>query len=719
MIPNLTDESPCKPPLGAKRNNPARFQRLWIASSLRSSQRRQRHELLSTRFGMTPRSHQFYATALVGGALAALLAPGMAQAAECGASFQQSATKNLPGFPQPLTFTFTFPGFTTGLASAIGAAVTTTDAVLKAQGSSAFVVATPTQAPDQQGGGVWARGVGGNFLTSVPVTGSSGLSAPFAVGGLTAASPIDCQSRVREEFNGVQVGADVARLNFGGTDGTFHFGLTSGQVETSALTNSASTNLDFRVPFFGLYASLTYGNFFADAQIRGNFLEGSLTDNQNSVFGNRINGRGFTVSSNIGYNYKLPGDWFIEPSAGVNWSRTFVDPVNVSTINTITSAVPPAPPVPASLLNLSNVRIQDFDNLTGRASVRVGTTFPYGQYIFQPFATASVFHEFASPISSQVNTLGVASNSAFILQQGPFSTDRIGTYAQFGLGVTGQIADSGLTGYVRGDYLTGSRFEGWSVVGGARYDFNPEAGAVVQGRSADVAGAPYAPPPYNWTGFFLGASAPGALWGDTNWSSANTRAGGEAKVAGLLAGGGGGYNYQLGPLVIGGLVEWDWSHAQGGNSFSCPGDFGGFAFTTFTTVNSLSSFSCEARVNSIFTATARVGYAFDRLLIYGQGGLAAGDISAKTVTTVTTLQTLVPTPLSVVSVPTTASASKTSVGWTIGAGFEYGLTQNISAKAEYLFFNLGSDTYNLGVPVSINRTGNIGRVGLNYRFNWM
>jgi outer membrane immunogenic protein len=120
-------------------------------------------------------------------------------------------------------------------------------------------------------------------------------------------------------------------------------------------------------------------------------------------------------------------------------------------------------------------------------------------------------------------------------------------------------------------------------------------------------------------------------------------------------------------------------------------------------------------VNSIFTATGRVGYAFDRLLIYGQGGLAVGDIAAKTVTTVTTLQAIP----SIVSLATTTSATKTTVGWTIGAGFEYGLTQNISAKAEYLFFNLGSDTYNLGVPVAINRTGNIGRVGLNYRFSLM
>jgi outer membrane immunogenic protein len=48
----------------------------------------------------------------------------------------------------------------------------------------------------------------------------------------------------------------------------------------------------------------------------------------------------------------------------------------------------------------------------------------------------------------------------------------------------------------------------------------------------------------------------------------------------------------------------------------------------------------------------------------------------------------------------TISASKTAVGWTIGAGLEFGLTQNISAKAEYLYFDLGSDTYNLAVPVT-------------------
>jgi hypothetical protein len=40
---------------------------------------------------------------------------------------------------------------------------------------------------------------------------------------------------------------------------------------------------------------------------------------------------------------------------------------------------------------------------------------------------------------------------------------------------------------------------------------------------------------------------------------------------------------------------------------------------------------------------------------------------------------------------------------------EFGLTQNISAKAEYLYFDLGSDTHNLAAPVTVKRTGNIGQ----------
>jgi opacity protein-like surface antigen len=635
---------------------------------------------------MNSRSSLCVTTALAGGVLAALLYPAAAFAA-CNIA---NSADNGPQFQSLIAGTV-------NAVSSVVTTITTTDTALVAQGSSAFVVGSPTQASDQLGSGVWARGVGGNFLTSVPSNG--------VISDTQNSAAVACQSRTRQGFGGAQVGADVANLNFGGSGGTLHFGLTSGFVETSAVTDS-TTNVDFQVPFFGLYSALTYGNFFADAQIRGNFFEGSITDGLNNIPGEKLNARGFTVSANIGYKYNLPADWFIEPSVGVNWSRTFVDPMNFQ--GTQIFLPPGFSPGLSSSPGPSSLTINDFDNILGRASLRVGTTLVNGQYIFQPFFTASVFHEFADPIDS--TEIGVHNlDSQFVTTL--LSTGRIGTYGQFGLGVTGQIADSGLTGFVRGDYRTGSRFEGWSVTGGGRYDFNPEKGPVIQGRSADVAGAPLAPAPYNWSGFFLGVSAPGALWGETKWSFTTGFGGTTANnYSGLLAGGGGGYNYQMGPYVFGGQVEWDWTNARGGesfsggNSFSCP-----IASVVDNAPGALRSLSvsCGTHVNSIFTATARLGYALDRLLVYGQGGLAVGDVAASSVSN------------SFSPGGTIASDSKTAVGWTIGAGFEFGLTQNISAKAEYLYFDLGSDTYNLGVPVAINRTGNIGRVGLNYRFDLM
>ena len=75
--------------------------------------------------------------------------------------------------------------------------------------------------------------------------------------------------------------------------------------------------------------------------------------------------------------------------------------------------------------------------------------------------------------------------------------------------------------------------------------------------------------------------------------------------------------------------------------------------------------------------------------------------------------------------------SSTRVGWTVGAGFEYGLTANWSAKAEYMYYDLGSDGYSVNpgfLPdifgtapftsqtIEVNTRGNVVKLGLNYRF---
>ena len=71
------------------------------------------------------------------------------------------------------------------------------------------------------------------------------------------------------------------------------------------------------------------------------------------------------------------------------------------------------------------------------------------------------------------------------------------------------------------------------------------------------------------------------------------------------------------------------------------------------------------------------------------------------------------------SPPGRRASSDNRTGFTAGAGLEYGLTENWSAKLEYDFYDFGSKTYQFTqTPVSISSTLNTLIFGLNYRFNW-
>ena len=50
-------------------------------------------------------------------------------------------------------------------------------------------------------------------------------------------------------------------------------------------------------------------------------------------------------------------------------------------------------------------------------------------------------------------------------------------------------------------------------------------------------------------------------------------------------------------------------------------------------------------------------------------------------------------------------------------GSEFGLTQNVSVKSEIMYFDLGSDRYDIaGIPTDIQRNGFISTVGLHALF---
>jgi outer membrane immunogenic protein len=167
---------------------------------------------------------------------------------------------------------------------------------------------------------------------------------------------------------------------------------------------------------------------------------------------------------------------------------------------------------------------------------------------------------------------------------------------------------------------------------------------------------------FNWTGFYVGANA-GYAWGS---AIGGNPSGG---VLGLT----GGYNYQFSPnMVIGAETDISFSNAD------------------------TSRAGARFESDYIGTLRARLGYSVGNVMFYGTAGAAYGKGE--------------------LSVGGLAN-DQTHWGWTIGAGVEAMLTQNVSAKFEYLYVDLNNKSYaTIGGPVSVGYTTSLLRGGVNYRF---
>ena len=187
--------------------------------------------------------------------------------------------------------------------------------------------------------------------------------------------------------------------------------------------------------------------------------------------------------------------------------------------------------------------------------------------------------------------------------------------------------------------------------------------------------APVAMQVYNWTGFYIGINGGGGF-GRSQWDST-----GSFNTSGGLVGGTVGYNYQFGQGVVGLEGDIDWADING-------------------TTNTFCAFGCKTSDHWLSTVRGRLGYAADRFMPFVTGGAAFGDIRAST--------------------PGFAGANQTNAGWTVGAGLEFAIAGNWTAKAEYLYVNLGK--FNCGISCgalvtdNVSFTTNIVRAGVNYRF---
>jgi outer membrane immunogenic protein len=180
--------------------------------------------------------------------------------------------------------------------------------------------------------------------------------------------------------------------------------------------------------------------------------------------------------------------------------------------------------------------------------------------------------------------------------------------------------------------------------------------------AADMPGSEaQALPVWTWAGTNFGAHAGGAL-GTTNWT---TNAGCFVNVGSLLphcspvdqkpggwvVGGHGGVRWQWGALIFGLEATLAASRIIANDPSACTSAACFAAAVPF--------FHNETLIQTLYSGTAQVGYAFDRTLFYVKGGLAGGDVRRNI--------TLVPPPPAVIQA---VGETRQGRGWTIGAGIE-------------------------------------------------
>jgi outer membrane immunogenic protein len=241
----------------------------------------------------------------------------------------------------------------------------------------------------------------------------------------------------------------------------------------------------------------------------------------------------------------------------------------------------------------------------------------------------------------------------------------------------------------------------------------------------------FVPPPFTWTGFYVGLNA-GGIWPSGSRSATIVApaafpfpvstffpGGLGSQSAGFIGGGQAGYNWQTGAFVLG--VETDFDGTTLSKSFDSVGTpFIGTGVPTVLLGDTL-AVHAKTSLSWLGTTRARLGFVAtpdNRLLIYATGGVAYGGGSAN---------------FSVFDAMTgsfwAGNPSSTRVGWTVGGGVEYALTNNWTIKGEYLYADLGKSNFNSlgntaalinfpGVAVTghINYNASIFRAGVNYKF---
>ena len=278
-------------------------------------------------------------------------------------------------------------------------------------------------------------------------------------------------------------------------------------------------------------------------------------------------------------------------------------------------------------------------------------------------------------------------------------------------------------------------------------------GAISSATAADlpVRKAPPVVPAFNWTGCYLGGYVGGAWQGGdgatfTDLGQNGIGPAGSIAVPPFLSYAGGAvaarlvpahsWNADLGSSFIGGgTVGCNWQPVNSPFVLGLEGEAGymrlsGDSFDPRTIISTQRVLDVQgsAKVGDWYgMVTGRLGYAWDRWLLYVKGGAAFVRTEASV------LDACQNTVIGCGNWLISTSGSKNVTTWTVGGGLEWAIAQNWSVKGEYMFVGLNdSDGFQTCGPVTTpsgailaggpfcfdHRFDGIhtAKIGLNYRF---
>lgn len=232
--------------------------------------------------------------------------------------------------------------------------------------------------------------------------------------------------------------------------------------------------------------------------------------------------------------------------------------------------------------------------------------------------------------------------------------------------------------------------------------------AMVGSASAADMAVPYSKAPgpamvataYNWSGFYIGGEV-GGDWSNVAYLHTNTTGTIDPITHHPSSWAGGG---QLG-------FQYQWNNVVAG----IEGNF----IATDLKATALAPISVDrsnsVRIDSLGTIVGKLGFAFDRWMVYGKGGWAIADTYFRRFITSTDT--------------TTASSRSWDNGWTVGAGVDYALMENLILGFEYDFARINVANRNQTLAPAFVGTGtdtvtsahadvHLAMARLSYKFGW-